>query len=264
MRASAHGLIATTIATAPRAELRRAASVPEALDLLALPGAVAVAGGTDLCAQYNEGAQPARLVALDAVEELRGITVAADEIRIGALTTHAAGSTSAPLRAALPGFPEAWAMLANPRVRFRATIGGNLMARRTRYEMSLLLTALGAELRFAAPGGGVVAASAHDLWEGRIPQPALLHHIAIPRRRGARFTYQRALRPQLTLALHLHDAGGLAAIGTEWLRPVALPPDDDTLSALPGSFADPVISHWYARRAGATLLRRAREALDAR
>ena len=260
MHIATHGLIATGMANAPPAALSRPSTIAAALGDLTEPGAVAVAGGTDLCAQYNEGLAPRLLVALDGLAELAALEIDATEIRIGALVTHTAGSAHAGLRAALPGFTEAWRLLANPRVRFTATIGGNLMARRTRYEMSLLLTALGATLRFAAPAG-LSDATPQEVWG---TSPALLHHIAIPRRAGGRFHYMRGLRPQLTLAVYRHDAGGAAAIATEWLRPVPLALDDTGLEALPEAFHDPVISHWYARRAGAVLLRRGLEALDAR
>ncbi len=253
------GLIATTVQSAPRARLYRAGSVAEAVAALAEPGAAAVAGGTDLVARYNEGATPTLLVCLAGVQALRGISVERDEIRIGALVTHAAGSADPTLRAALPGFAAAWAMIANPRVRYRGTIGGNLMAGRTRYEMRLLLAALGATLHFALTDGGMQARGPSEA----SPAQALLHHIAIPRRPGQRFVYMRGLRPQLTLAVHRHAGGGLAAIGTEHLRPVTLGLADAGLDGLPADFADAAISHWYARRAGATLLRRGLEALDA-
>jgi len=252
------GLIATTMQSAPRAALCRAGSVAAAVAALAEPGAMAVAGGTDLCARYNAGARPGLLVCLERLDALRCIAVGAGEIRIGALVPHAQGSGDAGLRAALPGFAAAWAMIANPRVRFRGTIGGNLMAGRTRYEMPLLLAALGATLHFAG-GDGMTA-------QGPLAPPpagALLHHVTIPRHRGQRFIYMRGLRPRLTLALHRHAGGGLAAIGTEHLRPVTLAPEDAALHGLPEAFADHEISHWYARRAGATLLRRGMEALDA-
>lgn len=252
---AAHGLIATTVNTAPRAALCRACDVAEAVAALAQPGAAAVAGGTDLCAGFNAGLTPSLLVDLSRLEVLRGIEITTEDIRIGALVTHAQGSRDQGLRAALPGFAAAWGMLANPRIRHRATIGGNIMARHTRYEMSLLLTALGARLIFAE--GEQTPA---QVWNAA---PGLLTHIVIPRHAGQRFIYMRGLRPQLTLAVHRHAGGGLAAIGTEWLHPVALALADAGLEELPETFADHVISRWYARRAGAALLARGMEALDA-
>jgi carbon-monoxide dehydrogenase medium subunit len=229
--------------------------VAEAVAALAEPGAAAVAGGTDLCAGFNAGKTPALLVCLAGVSALRGIAVSATEIRIGAMTTHAEGSRHPGLAAALPGFSAAWGKLANPRVRHRATIGGNIMARHTRYEMSLLLTALGARLEFTDGTRGPAEA-----WDDA---PGLLTQVVIPRLPGQRFLYMRGLRPQLTLALHRHEGGGAAAIATEWLRPQPISLADTGLEALPENFTDHVISHWYARRAGATLLARGLEALDA-
>ncbi len=260
MLRTASGLIATGLASMAPARVLRPATAAEALAALAEPGAVAIAGGTDLVAQANEGLSPRLLVSLDRLPGLDGIAIAEGAVTIGALVTHRAGSTHPGLRAAIPGFGEAWAMIANPRIRARATLGGNLMARRTRYEMSLLLTALQARLLFA----GGAEATPEDLWEGRVPSPSLLLGVRIARRPGLRMCYQRALRPLLTLAVVRDDAAATAAIATEMLRPHRLDVADATLAALPAGFADAAVTHWYARRAGAALLARGLEALDAR
>lgn len=256
------GLVATSWSAAPPAAVLRPDGVAAALEALSRPGAVAVAGGTDLVAAANEGLRPAVLVSLEQLDELRAVAVTADEIRLGALVTHDTGAAHPALRYALPGLCAAWRLLANPRVRFRATLGGNLMARRTRYELAILLRALDARLRFAT-ASGFVEATLEELWDGRIPAPALLHHAAIPRRPGLRLHYRRELRPLLTLAAARHDGGGCVVLATEALRPVALPQEDAALDSLPAAFADHQVSHWYARRAGAALRRRALEALDA-
>lgn len=256
MLTAAGGDIATTLGSARPAPVLRPRDEAEAAEMMSRPGHAAVAGGTDLCAAYIEGLSPVALVSLAGLPGLRGVTVTASDIRIGALTTHFEGARDAALRDALPGFADAWAMVANPRIRFRGTIGGNLLARRTRYEMALLLTAAGARLEFV--GGLTAGADLVGVGPG-----ALLRHVVIPRRPAQRFIYMRGLRPQITLAVMRHAGGGMAAIGTEWRAPVALPPEDTALDSLPEDFADPVISHWYAKRAGAALLRRGWEAIDA-
>lgn len=266
------GLIATSARSARPVPVFRPGNCEEALGLL---GAVArptlVAGGTDLCAQFNEGLQPDALLALDRIAELRAVDLAGDVLRIGSGVTHAIGSAHALVRRHLPGFAEAWARIANIRVRHWATIGGNLMARRTRYEMALLLMALDARLHFLDADGTEHTASPADIWAA--PPRALLHHVAVPLHGGTTcFRYDRSLRPIMTLALCRDPMGCRAVIATEMLRPVLLPVPQDlppaqagdaALAALPIDFADAATSNWYLRRSGAVLLRRGLEAMAA-
>ncbi len=255
------GLIAASARGVPPASVIR--PTDRAGLLAALAGArapVLVAGGTHLAAEYLTGLRPSTLVGLDRIDELARIDIDTAEIRLGAALTHAAGANDPALCRLLPGFADAWRSIANVRVRHWATIGGNLMALCTRYEMSLLLTALDARLRFLAPDGGFIERAPADLWNPAQPTPALLHHIAIARRPGIAFAYRRELRPVVTLALCRDAAGDRAAIATEYRPPVLLPGAD--IAALPTDFADPVSSAWYLRRAGGVLLARAIADLD--
>ena len=138
---------------------------------------VVVAGGTDLVAQFNEGVTPVDLIAIRGIGALQNIAVAGDQLRIGSCVTHDAGSRSEIVRRAVPGFAAAWGRIANVRVRMTATIGGNVMARRTRYEMPVLLDALGASLIFSGK---------------------LLVEIAIPLEGLVALDYDRSLRPVMT------------------------------------------------------------------
>ena len=263
------GLIATSSRTAPPVAVHRPTTCEAALAALAtLDHPVLVAGGTDLCAQYNEGLQPGALVALDRIAALRTVAVDRDAVRIGSGVTHDDGAGDPVILRHLPGFARAWRQIANVRVRFWATIGGNLMARRPRYEMSVLLSALEARLHFLDADGASLVLSPADVWAGRAPPRGLLHHIAIPLRGRQRFVYDRGLRPATTLALRLDDGGGTAAIATEYRRPQVLPlatagapaeRAEAAFASLPDDFADAVSSNWYLRRAGTVMLRRALE-----
>ena len=263
------GLIATSARSARPVPVFRPGSCAEALGLLA-GGArpTLVAGGTDLCAQFNEGLQPDTLLALDRIAELQAVDLARGVLRIGSGVTHAAGSSHPLVRQHLPGFAEAWARIANIRVRHWATIGGNLMARRPRYEMSLLLTALDARLHFLGPDGAERVTTPAEL--PSVPSGALLHHVAVPLSGATFFRYDRSLRPIMTLALCRDAAGCRAVIATEMLHPVLLPvaqglppaqAAEATLAVLPSDFADAVTSNWYLRRSGTVLLRRGLEAM---
>ena len=277
MQTIAHsGLIAPSSRSHEPFPFWRPTDLDEALDAIAnAPLApVIFAGGTDLCAQFNEGLTPTAMVALDRVAELKTIRLETDRLVIGSMVTHAQGSTDELVRRHLPGFAKAWGMAANARVRFWATIGGNLMARRVRYELSLMLAALGATLRFARPDGTRFEISTEELWTANLDQRSLLLDIVVPCGESARFDYERSLRPTLTIALASgFDAGATAAIATEWLRPLVLRvrPElspvraaEDAFEAMPPSFADPATSHWYLRDVGQTLLRRMLEAHDGR
>ena len=253
---AAAGLIAASSRTAPVADVVRPADCAGVLAALAgCPAPVLVAGGTHLCAEYLTGLRPGTLIALDRVRALAEITRAGDELRIGALVTHHDGPRHPLVQALLPGFAAAWSMIANVRVRRWASIGGNLMARCSRYEMAVLLSALDARLCFLRADGGFERIMPAHLAAGPA-RPGLLHHIAIPLRPGHAFSYRRELRPAVTVAVCRDAAGVRAAIATEYLAPVRL--EDGRIDGLPEAFADAVSSAWYLRRAGAVLLARGR------
>lgn len=68
----------------------KARTIKEALQLLAQPGAVPLAGGTGLVAWLRDGAvSPACLVDIKALRELRGLRVQKGQLWIGANTTFA-------------------------------------------------------------------------------------------------------------------------------------------------------------------------------
>src|SRR5512132_1348438 len=74
----------------PAYELRQAASLDEALSLLATDGGWrAFAGGTDLMVLLESGSLPrGRYLSIWGIPELKGITSTDAEVSIGALTTY--------------------------------------------------------------------------------------------------------------------------------------------------------------------------------
>jgi len=106
--------------------------LPECFAALALPGAQALAGGTDLLvrlrAQKRAGGQvPASLVRLDGLEALRGVACGADGfLRLGACATHAELLAHPLVRAKLPVLAAALADLGSPPIRNMGTLGGNI------------------------------------------------------------------------------------------------------------------------------------------
>lgn len=257
------GYIATSFRTLQRFNVLRAASVAEAVSALDASERPAVlAGGTDLPAGFNEGFSPSDLIDISRIDALRQVKLTRNAIEIGATVTHAFGSASPLIREHLPSFAGAWARIANIRVRLSATLGGNLMARRTRYEGSILLSALGARARLQSAAGEAEFA-VEDLWTAQLPRAALLTTIVIPLRKGLRLDYARDLRPIMTQAVAIDgERAGRVVTATEYVVPCVRAVNGDAADGDIG-FDDPVTSLAYIKQVGATLLGRQLERLKA-
>jgi xanthine dehydrogenase YagS FAD-binding subunit len=102
------------------------ASIAEAAERLAAPGARAMGGGTDLLAQLDRGIRPA-----DEVVDLRGavpagILAAGLGIRIGAATRIADVARDPDVEARFAVLAEAAGTVASPQLREMGTVAGNL------------------------------------------------------------------------------------------------------------------------------------------
>ena len=129
---------------------RRAASVPEAIAALA-DGAVPLAGGTVLIPEAirrGEGPDVVDVARIDALHELS----VGPTLRLGAMLTIAR-IASAPELAAFPALQRAAAEVANPHVRLRATLGGNLGYRAPYANLPPVLIALDAVVVIADAQG---------------------------------------------------------------------------------------------------------------
>ncbi len=104
-------------------------SLSEAIGLLIQLGdeAKILAGGHSLLPMMKlRLAEPAHLIDLANIAELRGIQLQGEVIRIGAMTTENELITSALIREKLPLLTEAARQIADPQVRNRGTIGGDI------------------------------------------------------------------------------------------------------------------------------------------
>lgn len=113
----------------PAFEYHAPRSVGEAVTLLGSLGADAklLAGGHSLLPMMKlRFAQPAHLIDLNRIEALRGIREDGDTIRIGAMTVENALIASPVLKARVPLLAEAAKLIADPQVRNRGTIGGDI------------------------------------------------------------------------------------------------------------------------------------------
>lgn len=119
----------TIDATTPRFEFRRAASVGEAVQWLATPGARVHAGGTDLVPNLRRGLErPSIVVDIGGIAGLAGIAWRDDACAIGATVTLARLAADARVASTYPALAEAAAAVGAPAHRSAGTVGGNLCA----------------------------------------------------------------------------------------------------------------------------------------
>jgi aerobic carbon-monoxide dehydrogenase medium subunit len=139
----------------PSFEYYRARSADEALQLLAgNPGAKLLAGGHSLVPLLKlRLAAPSAVVDIGRIPELRGMSRQGDEVRIGALTTHAELAASADLRRDAPALAAAAAVVGDPAVRSRGTIGGNVAHADPASDLPTVLIALDARIIAAGAKG---------------------------------------------------------------------------------------------------------------
>jgi aerobic carbon-monoxide dehydrogenase medium subunit len=133
----------------------RADSLSQAIELLAAnpDGAKLVAGGHTLIPTLKlRLASPALLIDISRIAQLKGIEVG-EQIKIGALTTHAELLASEPLRQAVPLFHQAADLISDPQVRNRGTIGGSLANADPAADWPAIVIALNATFEIAGPDG---------------------------------------------------------------------------------------------------------------
>jgi carbon-monoxide dehydrogenase medium subunit len=164
-------------------------SIPDALGLLAQFGdeAKLLAGGHSLLPMMKlRFAQPGHLVDLGRIRELKGIREEGGTLHIGAMTTENDLIWSKLLQDKCPLLVEGARLIADPQVRYKGTIGGDISHGDPGNDQPALMVALGASFVLrSAKGERVVAADgfflgsyatllAADeiLTEVRIPVPA--------------------------------------------------------------------------------------------
>jgi 4-hydroxybenzoyl-CoA reductase subunit beta len=106
----------------------RPASLSDAVNALAAPGAEPLAGGTDLLPNLRRGlGKPETLVDLTGISGFGTISVGADgALRLGAGATLEAIAEDARIIASWPAIAHAASLVAGPSHRAAATLGGNL------------------------------------------------------------------------------------------------------------------------------------------
>jgi xanthine dehydrogenase FAD-binding subunit len=130
----------------------------EALEALRAGEATILAGGTDVMPQSESGKAPLRktLVNIRRIPELTGITLAKNEVRVGALTTISEMMTNDLIRKHFPILVEAGDHFASEQIRNAGTLGGNVCNASPAGDTLVPLLALGAVVELAAKPDGSV------------------------------------------------------------------------------------------------------------
>jgi aerobic carbon-monoxide dehydrogenase medium subunit len=147
----------------------RPATIAEALEMASrAEDATFLAGGHALLPEWKLGRTgPSTVIDLGRIAELRGIEISSgggapegdgnggpgEVVRIGAMTTSAEIAYSAGIARAVPLLPQAAAVISDPLIRNRATLGGSLAEADPRGDWPPVVLAAGATIHLRSRGG---------------------------------------------------------------------------------------------------------------
>ena len=162
------------------------ARVEDAVALLARLGEDArpLAGGHSLIPMMKlRMAQPSHLVDLGGIAELKAIAEEGGTLVIGAAVTQAELARSELLAAKLPVIRETALLIADPQVRYRGTLGGNVANGDPGNDMPALMQALDAEYVLMGPAGArrvPARAFYHGAYDTALRAGEILAAVRIP------------------------------------------------------------------------------------
>jgi aerobic carbon-monoxide dehydrogenase medium subunit len=208
-------------------------SLDEALELRAEHGdATVLAGGTFVGILMNQGLlQPQALLSLGRVDGLDRIEVVDGELRLGAMATHRAVERSDAVQRGWPVLARAFSLVASPRVRNQATIGGVLADADYASDPPTVLAALGARVLLRSARGERAVGMAELIrghYETCIAADELLTEVRVPpgpERAVYRKFRSRSSedRPCVAVAAARGEAGLRVVVGAVSGRPQELP-----------------------------------------
>ncbi len=196
-------------------EFERATSVQHALTLMAKHGddAKLIAGGQTLMATLNMRlSEPAMLIDISSLAELREITLTDTALRIGALTTHRDIERSALVAEHAPLLTQAAPHVAHIAIRNVGTLGGSLAFADPAAEWPVCAVALDATIVAVSPSGERRIAAREfftDLYETQLAQREIIVACEFPRQvAGTRNVFLELARRHGDYAIV-----GVAAVG---------------------------------------------------
>jgi len=157
-----------------------------------------IAGGHSLLPMMKlRLANPSHLIDINDLAELAYIREQDDEIRIGALTRHVDLAKSELLAQHFPVFRDAEAVIADPVVRNRGTIGGSLCQADAAEDLSAVCSAVKAQVVIRGAGGERVVGM-EDFHVGpfttAVGEGEMLTEIRLPLRPGAGSAHEKVER----------------------------------------------------------------------
>jgi carbon-monoxide dehydrogenase medium subunit len=203
-----------------------------------------IAGGTSLILMMQQGlVQPAKVVGLGNIKDLRGIKRSSDGgLEVGAMTTHRQLETSPEAFAFAAALPQSLGVIATIRIRNQATLGGNLVHADPAQDPPPVLIALDATVDVVSADGGARAIPMEsfftDFFETALGEEELLRSVKVPPMpKGSVLAYKKFLprteddyaTVSVAVRLGVDDAGvctdlriGLGALATTPLRAKAV------------------------------------------
>jgi len=176
-------------------------SIGEALSLLSSLGSDAklLAGGHSLLPMMKlRFAQPAHLIDLGGIADLRGIREESASVLIGAMTTEAELIASPLIRSRVPLLAEGAGWIGDPQVRYKGTIGGDISHGDPGNDHPALMIALDAAFVLTGPKGQrTVKAEGYfvGLYATQLAPDEILTQIRIPiPASGTGWSYQKLKR----------------------------------------------------------------------
>ena len=158
--------------------------------------AALLAGGVDLINSMKEGADYSDVIDLRYIGALKAIERHDQFVHVGPMVTHSEFA-SASLPASLALFGKMWGMIANPRIRHKGTLGGNIMARNSSYDLLPCLCAFDATLFGMLMDGREISIAPATQ---NIPEKFFLLGIRLPLEQFI-FAFDRTEKPSVSLAL---------------------------------------------------------------
>jgi carbon-monoxide dehydrogenase medium subunit len=139
--------------------------------------------------------RPELVIDINRIAGLDQIEVLATHIRMGALVRQEQARRSSIVREESAGVAEALAWVANPVVRQRGSVVGNLVTNSPGAELPAVALALGAEFVLRSRNGQETVSAATLLGpDKRVPVNAMVTHVLWPRRAGPAGFYESARR----------------------------------------------------------------------
>lgn len=228
-------------------EYHRPGDLASAIGLLTDHGdeARVIAGGHSLIPMMKlRMAAVGHLVDLQAVAELKGITVEAGRATIGAMVTQAELIGHEGLAKAVPLLREAALQIADPQVRYVGTVGGNVANGDPGNDMPGLMQCLDATFTLAGPGGTREVAARdfyHGLYATERAEDEILTRITLPVAAGG-YAYEKQKRKigdyaTAAAAVLLTKSGGKVASASVAMTNLSDVPvwSEDAAAALVGS-----------------------------